>query len=85
MQGTHTGDPNRGPTQRGGPHRGPTTGGEGHTGDPHRTHTDISAMRLGRGAGAFRLLLHMSAITIDSVLNGCHCKLMKAGSRRMLY
>ena len=39
-QGTHTGDPHRGPTQRGGPHRGPTTGGEGHTGDPHRTHTD---------------------------------------------
>jgi len=30
----------RGPTQRGGPRRGPTTGGEGHTGDPHRTHTD---------------------------------------------
>jgi len=39
-EGTHTGDPNRGPTQREGPHRGPTTGGEGHTGDPHRTHTD---------------------------------------------
>ena len=39
-QGTHTGDPHRGPTQRGGPHRGSTTGGEGHTGDPHRTHTD---------------------------------------------
>jgi len=39
-QGTHTGDPHRGPTQSGGPHRGPTTGGEGHTGDPHRTHTD---------------------------------------------
>jgi len=38
--GTRTGDPHRGPTQRGGPHRGPTTGGEGHTGDPHRTHTD---------------------------------------------
>jgi len=37
------GDPtHRGPTQRGGPHRGPDTGGEGHTGDPHRTHTDKS-------------------------------------------
>ena len=40
-QGTRTGDPYRGPTQRGRPHRGPTTGGEGHTGDPHRTHTDM--------------------------------------------
>ena len=30
----------RGPTQRGGPRRGPTTGGDGNTGDPHRTHTD---------------------------------------------
>jgi len=43
---TRTGDTtgedpaHRGPTQRGGPCRGPTTGGEGHTGDPHRTHTD---------------------------------------------
>jgi len=43
---THTGDPHRGgPTQAGthterGTHRGPTTGGEGHTGNPHRTHTD---------------------------------------------
>jgi len=35
------GDPtHRGPTQKGGPHRGLTTGGQGHTGDPHRTHTD---------------------------------------------
>jgi len=41
------GDPtHRGPTQRGGPHRGPTTG-EGHTGDPHRTHTDISYLFCG--------------------------------------
>jgi len=35
--GDFTRDPT--PTQRGGPRRGPTTGGEGPTGDPHRTHT----------------------------------------------
>ena len=37
------GGPHRGPTHthRGGPRRGPTTGGEGPTGDPRRTHTDI--------------------------------------------
>jgi len=34
----------RGSTQRGGPRRGPTTGGEGQTGDLHRTHTDIYAL-----------------------------------------
>ena len=43
-QGARTGEPHRGPIQRGGPHRGPTTEGEGHTGDPHRTHTDIHGM-----------------------------------------
>jgi len=52
-QGARTGDPHRGPTQRGGPHRGPTTGGEGHTGDPHRTHTDnpLSFVASGRATG----------------------------------
>ena len=46
----------QGPIQRGGPHRGPTTGGEGRSGDPHRTHTGmchvLACMQAGLSPGS---------------------------------
>ena len=63
-QGTRTGDPHRGPTQRGGPHRGPTTGGEGYTGDPHKTHTDKLPMSHSNSVIPF--LLYFSCVSFIS-------------------